>query len=204
MNAVGHRELLGCATPDTWLDAACVHFDTLLVDHANNEKKAAGTALSLLYRYTGHRELLERLSRLAREELRHFEEVLALMTQHEVEYRHLAPGRYAGALRAQVRAREPARLVDTLLVGALVEARSCERFARLGEVVSGAAGALYRRLLASEARHANDYLELALRYDDGSVEERLGALRDVEAELIRSPDPLFRFHSGVPTPPFTP
>jgi tRNA-(ms[2]io[6]A)-hydroxylase len=98
-----------------------------LIDHANCEKKAAGTALSLLYRYVDKPELLRRMSRLAREELRHYEQVLSTMDAVDLEYGPLTPGRYAGAMRALIRTSEPGRLVDTLLVGAVVEARSCER-----------------------------------------------------------------------------
>ena len=189
---------LRCETPRAWLAAALVQRELLLVDHANCEKKAAGTALSLLYRYVEHGELLRRLSRLAREELRHFEQVLELMRRSAVQYRHLAPSRYARSLKALVRTFEPARLLDTLLVGAIVEARSCERFAKLAATFDGELGALYGKLLASEARHATAYLDLAQRYDDGSCERRLNELLDRERELIETVDADFRFHSGPP------
>jgi len=192
---------LRCATPAAWLEAARTHRDELLIDHANCEKKAAGTALSLLYRYVEHGELLRRLSRLAREELRHFEQVLALMRSARVEYRHVSPGRYARSLKTLVRTFEPARLLDTLLVGALVEARSCERFEQLSRVFDGAMGDLYRQLLASEARHASAYLELARRVDDGSGARRLDELLEHERVLIESADTEFRFHSGPPQAP---
>ena len=191
---------LRCATPAAWLEAARSERALLLVDHANCEKKAAGTALSLLYRYVEHDALLRRLSRLAREELRHFEQVLDAMRNAQVDYRYLAPGRYARALRSLVRTSEPARLLDTLLVGAIVEARSCERFEKLSHVFDGELGELYRKLLASEARHASAYLELAHALDDGSAAQRLDALLDRERELIEAPDPTFRFHSGPPFP----
>ena len=190
---------LRCDTPSAWLEAARSERGLLLVDHANCEKKAAGTALSLLYRYVEHGDLLRRLSRLAREELRHFEQVLDAMRNAQVHYRYLAPGRYARTLRSLVRATEPARLIDTLLVGAIVEARSCERFEKLSHVFGGALGDLYRKLLASEARHASAYLDLARSLDDGSTARRLDELLDRERELIESPDAVFRFHSGPPT-----
>jgi len=194
----GWRGFLRCETPGAWLDAAEMQRDVLTIDHANCEKKAAGTALSLLYRYVDRPPLLRRLSRLAREELRHFEQVVESMARAGIEYVHLKPGRYAGELKALVRTFEPGRLVDTLLVGAIVEARSCERFEKLGERFSEEAGALYRKLLASEARHFGDYLALARCYDDGSVDARLDVLLDRERWLIESPDTDFRFHSGVP------
>jgi tRNA-(ms[2]io[6]A)-hydroxylase len=189
---------LACATPDAWLEVAVRRSDVLLVDHANCEKKAAGTALSLLYRYVDRPELLVRLSRLAREELRHFERVLALMADRSVDYVQLTASRYASALRLRARTAEPGRLIDTLLIGALVEARSTERMKRLVEVLDGDHRELCRRLEASEARHSNDYLRLAARYDDGTAEVRLAALVAYEGELILAPDRTFRFHSGVP------
>lgn len=170
----------------------------LLIDHAHCEKKAAGTALSLLYRYVDRPRLLDKLSRLAREELRHFEQVLELMRAEGVEYAHLSASRYAGGLRALVRSGEPDRLVDTLLVGAIVEARSAERFAGLAERFPDPLGRFYGRLLESEARHFKDYLDLARRYAETPFDGQLETLLDRERELIESPDPEFRFHSGVP------
>lgn len=189
-------EFLACPTPASWYEQAAGNLETLLVDHANCEKKAAGTALSLIYRYVDRPELLQRLSRLAREELRHFEQVHALMCSMGIAYRPLAPGRYAAGLMQQVRTHEPARLIDILLIGAIVEARSCERFAGLVDVVPAEVAELYAGLMASEARHFRGYLDLAERYDDGSVGERLDCLLRLESELASGPDTQFRFHSG--------
>jgi tRNA-(ms[2]io[6]A)-hydroxylase len=166
-------------------------------DRPRELKKAAGTAL-IAVRYVDRPALLKRLSRLAREELRHFEQVVDGLGRAGIEYVHLKPGRYAGELKGLVRTSEPGRLIDTLLVGAIVEARSCERFEKLGERFDDTQGALYRRLQKSEARHFGDYLALAERYDDGSIGARLQALLDRERWLIESPDVDFRFHSGVP------
>ena len=115
------QDFLSCPTPAAWVDWALANPDILLVDHANCEKKAASTALNLLYRYVEHHTLLNKLSRLAREELRHFEQVIAIMKSRDVEYRQLSASRYAGALRGQVRSPEPDRLLDTLLIGAIIE-----------------------------------------------------------------------------------
>jgi tRNA-(ms[2]io[6]A)-hydroxylase len=191
------RAFLPCRTPDGWLAGVADHLDELLIDHANCEKKAAGTALSMLYRYVDRPELLATLSRLAREELRHFEQVLGHLNRRRIAYRHLTPSRYAGALRGLVRTSEPARLVDTLLVGAVVEARSCERFACLIDVVPDDLAGFYARLLDSEARHFTDYLDLARLYGrDDDVEARTATILTREQELIESPDSVFRFHSG--------
>lgn len=190
---------LGCATPQAWVEWALAHPDILLIDHANCEKKAASTALNLMYRYVSHHRLLTKLSRLAREELRHFEQVIALMKARGIAYPQLTASRYAGGLHALVRKQEPGRLVDTLLVGAIIEARSCERFAALVPVLDAELGAFYASLLKSESRHFTDYLKLA--EEMGSAEEvvqRLPLLLQRERELIETPDKEFRFHSGVP------
>ncbi len=197
---IGHiREFLYCDTPKAWVEWALGHPDTLLIDHANCEKKAASTALNLMYRYVEHYPLLDKLSRLAREELRHFEQVIAIMQARGIDYPQISASRYAGELRGEVRSHEPARLVDTLLVGAIIEARSCERFALLAPELDDELAAFYRSLLKSESRHFLDYLALAEEL--GSPEEvaqRLPVLLARERELIESPDEEFRFHSGVP------
>ena len=193
------RSFLPCATPDAWVAAAMGHLDILLLDHANCERKAAATAVSLLFRYERVPGLPERMSRLAREELRHYEQVLAILARRKVGLRPVTASRYAGGLRELVRASEPDRLVDLLLCGALVEARSCERFAALLPVLEPDLARFYRRLLVSEARHFEDYLLLADTV--ATVEEvaqRLLLFKQREAELITSPDAQFRFHSGLP------
>ncbi len=195
----GIRAFLPCATPQAWIEAALSNPEELLIDHAHCEKKAASTALALLYRYPGHGELLQRMSRLAREELRHFEQVVALMVARGVAYRHLPAGRYAGALHELVRSAEPGRLVDTLVVGALIEARSCERFAALAPCLDDELARFYRSLLRSEARHFQDYLALAGTVGGaGEVEARVAVFAARERELIQAPDTQFRFHSGPP------
>ncbi len=197
-------EFLGCRTPARWFDAAARELDVLLIDHANCEKKAAGTALSLLYRYVDRPELLMRMSRLAREELRHFEQVHELMERRGIRYRHLSSSRYAAGLRDCVRDEEPHRLVDTLLVGAVVEARSCERFLGLTEILDAELSAFYGRLLESEARHFCHYLELAERYAEdsetcsGIFDGQLERLKARDRALVTEPDELLRFHSGPP------
>ena len=190
------QAFLRCQTPDAWLGAVPDHLDELLIDHANCEKKAAGTALSLIYKYVDHPDLLMRLSKLAREELRHFEQVVALMRKRGVAYRHLSAARYAGDLRGWVRANEPHRLVDILLVGAVVEARSCERFMRLEAVLDEELASFYRGLCESEARHFGVYLKLARGVSTEPLDARLDSLLDFEASLVTREDESFRFHSG--------
>jgi tRNA 2-(methylsulfanyl)-N6-isopentenyladenosine37 hydroxylase len=197
------KAFLGCPTPQAWLDQALAHLDILLVDHAHCEKKAASTALNLLFRYVDKRNLLFKLSQLAREEMLHFEQVLELMEQHGVTYAHLTPARYAQGLRQHIRQQEPEKLVDTLIIGAFIEARSCERFDALAPLLianpdTADIGRYYVFLLKSESRHYEDYLDLAREYSSVSIEDRIEFFRQIERELIESPDTDFRFHSGVP------
>ena len=194
---------LSVATPDAWVEAALTNRDTLLIDHANCEKKAAGTALSLLYRYVDKPDLLRTLSPIAREELLHFEQVHETMQNLGIRYRHLSAGRYAAVLRSKVAAHEPDRLVETLIVGAIIEARSCERMAKLAERMDHELGSFYARLHASEARHFRVYLDLANSYASEapgtqSIDVAIEAFLEVESELILAPDAAFRFHSGPP------
>ncbi|MEO1079013.1 MAG: tRNA isopentenyl-2-thiomethyl-A-37 hydroxylase MiaE [Pseudomonadota bacterium] len=195
------RDFLPCATPASWIEHAAEPeaLPVLLIDHANCEKKAASTALNLMYRYVEHPTLLNKLSRLAREELRHFEQVLAIIEARGIPYPQLSAARYASSLRELVARDEPLRLVDTLLVGAIIEARSCERFAALMAVVDDELRGFYRSLLKSEARHFEDYLGLArILAPDVDLESRLAPLLAREQELVEGADAQFRFHSGVP------
>ncbi|MGB0468811.1 MAG: tRNA-(ms[2]io[6]A)-hydroxylase [Pontibacterium sp.] len=186
-------------TPDSWIEEACKQQDILLIDHAHCEKKAASTAMTLMFRYVDRPDLLNKMSRLAREELIHFEQVLALMDARDIQYCHLSSARYAGGLREQVRTSEPGRLVDTLIIGALIEARSCERFAKLAPFLDDELAKFYRSLLKSEGRHYQDYLGLASDYAGEPIDERVALFRQVENDLIAAPDDEFRFHSGVPS-----
>lgn len=195
---IAAADFVGCPTPRGWLDAACRQIDLLLIDHANCEKKAASTALNLLFRYVDKPELLAMLSQLAREELLHFEQVVAIMQQRGIAYRQITASRYAAELRRHVRTDEPGKLVDTLIAGAFIEARSCERFAALAPLLDEELGRYYRFLLKSEDRHYLDYLELAGRYSPEPIGERVALFREAERALIESPDPEFRFHSGLP------
>lgn len=193
-------QFLRCDTPDAWVEAALTHQDILLIDHANCEKKAAATAMTLMHKYIERGDLLHKMSRLAREELLHFEQVLAIMQKRNIEYIHVPPSCYAKELRKHERTWEPAKLVDTLIIGALIEARSCERFAKIAPLLDEELAKFYRSLLKSEARHFQDYLSLAWQYTDEPIDERIDFLAEKERELIESADPEFRFHSGVYTP----
>jgi tRNA 2-(methylsulfanyl)-N6-isopentenyladenosine37 hydroxylase len=195
--------ILRVATPLSWARHAAREWRTLLVDHANCEKKAASTALALMFAYPEDRGLCLALARLAREELRHYEQVQKIMDSLGVPVQRLSPGRYAGALRARLATHEPARKRDLLLSGALIEARSCERFEALVPLLTEPLAGFYGGLAESERRHAGLYLALARANvaddeDAAALARRLDELAVVEAELVTTPDPQFRFHSGVP------
>lgn len=190
------KKFLLCPTPDAWLQNALAQQDLLLIDHANCEKKAAGTAMNMLYRYVDKPDLLYRMSRLAREELRHFEQVLGIMTARGIDYVQTAPARYAGALHKHVRTYEPEKLVDTLIIGAIIEARSCERFACLAPLLDDELQGFYSGLLSSESRHFQHYLQLAQQYSNAPIDDRVRYFVALEKELIETPDSEFRFHSG--------
>ena len=191
-----HNFLL-CPTPKEWLQAAVKNLDLLLIDHANCEKKAASTALNLIYRYVDNFSLLNKMSKLAREELRHFEQVIGIMQKRHITYRQLSASRYAAALREEVRTSEPDKLVDTLVIGAIIEARSCERFAALAPLLDKELQNFYLSLLKSETRHYQDYLHLAKQAATGGIEDRITLFLTKERQLIKGYDNEFRFHSGI-------
>jgi len=184
-------------TPARWVDAACENWQAVLLDHANCEKKAASTALALIFAYPEETAQNLALARLAREELRHFEQVTRMLERLAVPFQRLKPGRYAAGLRAALRTHEPQRRLDLLLSGAIIEARSCERFQLLAARLPEPLGGFYGELERAEARHAGLYLGLA---DQACADyrQRLNELLAVEATLVESDDALLRFHSGPP------
>jgi tRNA 2-(methylsulfanyl)-N6-isopentenyladenosine37 hydroxylase len=199
--ALGLASLL-VPTPERWLEAACARWQELLLDHAYCEKKAASTALALIFAYPEHEQQNLALARLAREELRHFEQVTRIMGRLGVAFRRLQPGRYATSLRAALATHEPRRRLDLLLTSALIEARSRERFVRLAPRLPAPLGEFYADLERAEARHADLYLQLAQQAaeDAGSADwqARYAELAALEAGLITSADAQLRFHSGPP------
>lgn len=189
-------------TSPRWADFARQNLPLLLQDHANCEKKAAGTAMNLLFRYEVHHDLQIKLAQLVREEMLHYEQVLKLMAQRGIAWSHLPAGRYAKGLFAHKRTYEPYAMVDTLIIGALIEARSCERFFALANVIEDTEPSLakyYRYLLKSEGRHFEDYLALAQSLSPECIDERVAFFIETENALIDSPDDELRFHSGIPS-----
>ena len=190
--------ILLAPTPRAWVEEALRRVPELLIDHASCEKKAASSALALMFAYPEDRALSLVLSRVAREELRHFEQVLRAMDVLGVAFARQRPGRYAQELRRALRTDEPDRKLDLLLVGALIEARSCERFALLAPGLPPVLARLYKDLVSAEARHFTLYLDFARGCAPSAWRERLAALAAREAELATAPDRALRFHSGPP------
>jgi tRNA-(ms[2]io[6]A)-hydroxylase len=188
---------LAAPTAPTWTDRVLAALPELLLDHAHCEKKAAGTAIQLIFRYPQHDFLHVPLSALAREELSHFEQVLALMAARGVAFGRQRPSPYAGRLKQAVRTGEPAQLIDTLLCCALIEARSCERFSLLADAVDDPELArFYRGLLACEARHHRSYVELAGRLAaPDALRARLSELAAHEAEILADAPAWSRMHT---------
>ncbi len=189
---------LRCRTPQAWIDKALQELEIILLDHAANEMKAAQSAMTLMSRNHTKIDLLNKMSRLAREELVHFEQVLKILKRRGIEYRAIKASRYASRLAKHIRKEQDEKFVDTLIVGAIIEARSCERFDALAPMLDDELSKFYRSLLKSEARHFEDYLALAAQYSKEDIQTRVDFFLDLERETILEEDPLFRFHSGVP------
>ena len=192
---------LASTTDPRWAALACEHLEEILLDHAHCEKKAASTAISLIFRYPERPALAVPLARLAREELAHFEEVITVLRARGGEYRRLTPSPYAARLMSAARTHEPARLQDTLLCCALIEARSCERMQLLAETLEDPPLVkLYRGLLACEARHFDSYLDLARNQaivPEAQLLARLGQLAAHEAAVLREPPGDVRLHGAT-------
>ena len=177
---------LASVTPPAWTEAALGGVAELLLDHAHCELKAASTALGLAFRHASVPGLPEPLSRLAREELEHFELVLQALHARGIPFERAPATPYASRLHEAIRGAEPGRLTDTLLCCALIEARSCERMQLLAERLPDAGlRDLYSGLLAAEARHHAAYVDLALQVAPRTeVMQRLGELADHEAAVL--------------------
>jgi tRNA-(ms[2]io[6]A)-hydroxylase len=188
---------LKSSTPPWWLDGLDRHVDELLIDHAHCEKKAAGTALNLIFHYVERIELVRELTPIVHEEMAHFTQVLNLLDERGIRFRRLTPSSYGRKLNDLVRKQEPQRAIDRLLVAALIEARSCERFSLLRDRLPDRELAqFYGALYASEARHHSTYVELARLFDKHhEVDARLEELATAEAAIIDAGDPLTRVHS---------
>ena len=187
--------ILSSPTPRAWIDRALDSLETLLIDHAHCEKKAATTALSLIHKYP-HYNLAKYLSPLAREELLHFEQVLKLIEKHNFKYSNLKSSKYAKTLFDSSSDKEPHKLKDTLIICSLIEARSCERFHALIPHLPTSLSRFYSRLYKAEARHCDLYLDIYTEIFQEDWSDRLNKLSFIESNFINQKDKIFRFHSG--------
>lgn len=184
-------------TSSAWLEQALANLDTILLDHSHCERKAAGVALNLMFRYPSNTKLVRTLTAIAQEELEHFEQVNQILDRRRVPLGPLSAPPYGAGLNKQIRAAEPDRLLDSLLVCGLIEARSHERLGLLGSHCPDPDLAkFYRGLMASEARHYGAYWMLATTYADRAVvDQRLDELAIVESQLLTTLHPEPRIHS---------
>jgi tRNA-(ms[2]io[6]A)-hydroxylase len=143
-------------------------------------------------------DMVDKMVLLIREELHHFYQVLEIIEENNIPYDPIPASRYAKGMLKNVRTYEPEALIDKLIIGAYIEARSCERFAKIAPHLDSRIGKFYLSLLRSEARHYQDYLALAEQISDGDITDRIAYFANIEAELISSPDQDFKFHSGLP------
>lgn len=180
-----------------WIDQALQNLDTILLDHSHCERKAAGVAVNMMFRYPSYTNLVRTLTAIAREELEHFELVNQWLDRRDIPMAPLPAPPYGSKLSAQVRRDEPERLLDMLLVSGLIEARSHERLGLLAQHLPDPELAkFYRSLMASEARHYGAYWVLATTYFEvDEVTARLQELATVESELLASLHPHPRIHS---------
>lgn len=193
------NDFLQIKTSEAWLNYAANNIPLLLIDHAHCERKAAATAINFISKYPEKSELIAVMSPLAREELLHFEKVMHLMSEKNVSYVPLQPSEYATTLHKHVTKRDGVeRLCDQLIIGAIIEARSCERFNAIISIVDDQDIArFYSTLVKSEARHFEEYLRLAKLYG-GDISQRLNFFLSLENAFISKADDVFRFHSGIP------
>lgn len=188
---------LQATTDARWLRQVDAALDEVLIDHAHCEKKAAGTALNLIFHYVENRELCREMSEIVNEELEHFHLVIDLLERRGVKFRRLKPSQYGRKLNDLCRKQEPQRAVDRLLVAGLIEARSCERFQALANHVEDKELAtFYRSLFEAEARHHATYTRLAMDFaPEKEVMRRLDELAALEAAIIAEGEELPRMHS---------
>lgn len=189
--------LLRTKTSDPWLEQSLDNVGIILLDHSHCELKAANNAINLMFRYPGHEKLVTSMTAIAQEELEHFRQVNQILAERQIPLAPLNAPPYAAALKKQIRSNGPERLMDCLLVGGLIEARSHERLGLLAaHLPEPKLAAFYRSLMASEARHFGAFWSLADSYFDRSVvQARLQALAEIESDLLATLHPEPRIHS---------
>lgn len=188
---------LQLSTPQRWLDQVSSNLEELLIDHAHCEKKAAGVAMNLLFNYVENQALCQAMTEIVKEELEHFHLVRGLIEQRGIRFRRIPPSQYGEKMHRLIRKLEPGRAIDRLLVAALIEARSCERFGLLRDHLEDTELAqFFGNLFESEARHHSTYVQLARTYGSPeAVRERLQQLAQEESRLITEGETVLRVHS---------
>lgn len=173
-------------TPKAWARLALQRFDEVLIDHAHCEKKAAAHALSMLAAFPDAPGLPRAMARLAREEAGHLAQVLALMERRGLVLGRDAGDPYAQGLQALVRHPAAERLIDRLLISALIETRSEERLRLLAEALEDEElKRFYGTLAEAEKGHGELFVRLARRASPASADARLAVLLREEARLVR-------------------
>ncbi len=184
-------------TPDRWLNQVDEDLDQVLLDHAHCELSAARTALNLMVAYVLYEPLTVEMTRIINEELDHFHQVLEQLNRLDIDFKRQQSGHYGKRLNALVRSEEPMRGVDRLLIAALIEARSCERFCLLRDHIRDPELAdFYGSLFESEAGHYATYVQLAKDFMPSDVvDQRLDELASEEAQIILEGYSRARMHS---------
>ena len=190
-------KILQQPSSSAWVEQAIANLDTVLLDHSHCERKAAGVAINLMFRYPAHHQLVRQLTAIASEELEHFELVNQWLEKRGIPLAPLNSPPYFSKLKSQIRHFEPDRLIDSLLVSAIIEARSHERLGLIGEYCPDPElGKFYRSLMASEARHYGIYWVLAQDYSDrATITTRLAELGAYESSILATLHPEPRVHS---------
>ena len=188
---------LSSLSSENWLELALSNPIEILIDHAHCERKAAGVAIQLMFRYPSEPDLAEVLSPIAREELEHFEKILFLLKDLGHSLKALKPPPYGAELAKCVRKEEPYRMLDTFLIAGLIEARSHERLSLLAlNSENKSFKLLYESLLESEARHFGIYWKLAqTKFSKNETIKRLEELSYIESEILSQTFALPRIHS---------
>ena len=192
-----HIKYLSSFTSDNWIQIALSNPIEILIDHAHCERKAAGVAVQLMFRYPSEPNLAEVLSPIGREELEHFEKILYFLKELGHSLKALKPPPYGAELAKKIRKEEPNRMLDSFLVAGLIEARSHERLALLAlNSEKESFKVLYESLLESEARHFGIYWKLAQnKFSKNQTFKRLEELSEIESEILAETCMMPRVHS---------